>query len=138
MKVHLIAVGKAKAPFPEPDAHYRKLLSRHQPVEVIEVRDEANIERRIPEPRPRRRARPRRQVRSLAGLGELAGGAAPRRPRRLLHGRRARGLPPEPWTSPTSALARARRRWPTSSPASCCSSSSSARHKILAGEPYHH
>ncbi len=48
LKVHLITVGKAKAPFLEPDAHYRKLLSRHQPVEVIEVRDEANIEGRIP------------------------------------------------------------------------------------------
>ena len=48
MKVHLISVGKAKAPFIEADAHYRKLLQHHQPVEVIEVRDEANIEGRLP------------------------------------------------------------------------------------------
>lgn len=48
MKVKLIAVGKAKAPFLEADAHYRKLLGRHQPVEVIEVRDEANVEGRLP------------------------------------------------------------------------------------------
>ena len=44
----MITVGKAKEPFLAADAHYRKLLQRHQPVEVIEVRDEANIEGRIP------------------------------------------------------------------------------------------
>lgn len=49
MRVALIAVGKVKAPFAEADAHYRKLLQRHQPVEVIEVRDEAAIGSRIPE-----------------------------------------------------------------------------------------
>jgi 23S rRNA (pseudouridine1915-N3)-methyltransferase len=48
LKVVLIAVGKAKAPFAEADAHYRKLLSRRLPVEVIEVRDELNIIGRIP------------------------------------------------------------------------------------------
>jgi 23S rRNA (pseudouridine1915-N3)-methyltransferase len=48
MKVVVIAVGKAKAPFAEADAHYRKMLQRHQPVEMIEVRDELNIEGRIP------------------------------------------------------------------------------------------
>jgi 23S rRNA (pseudouridine1915-N3)-methyltransferase len=46
--VVVITVGKAKEPFLEADAHYRKLLQRHQRVEVIEVRDEANIEGRIP------------------------------------------------------------------------------------------
>jgi len=49
VKVSLIAVGKVKAPFAEADAHYRKMLGRHQPVEVIEVRDELNVEGRIPE-----------------------------------------------------------------------------------------
>ncbi|MDP9188671.1 MAG: 23S rRNA (pseudouridine(1915)-N(3))-methyltransferase RlmH [Actinomycetota bacterium] len=44
----LIAVGKAKAPFLDADAHYRKMLQRHQPVEVVEVRDELNIAGRIP------------------------------------------------------------------------------------------
>jgi len=48
LKVILITVGKAKDPFVEADAHYRKMLQRHQPVEVIEVRDELNIEGRIP------------------------------------------------------------------------------------------
>ena len=49
MKVHLITVGKAKEPFLAPDTHYRKLLQRHQPVEVVEVRDEAVVQNRIPE-----------------------------------------------------------------------------------------
>jgi 23S rRNA (pseudouridine1915-N3)-methyltransferase len=48
LKVVVIAVGKVKVPFAEADAHYRKLLQRHQPVEVIEVRDELNIEGRVP------------------------------------------------------------------------------------------
>lgn len=49
MRVTLIAVGKVKAPFAEADAHYRRLLQRHQPVEVIEVRDEAQVASRIPD-----------------------------------------------------------------------------------------
>jgi 23S rRNA (pseudouridine1915-N3)-methyltransferase len=48
LKVTLLTVGKAKAPFLEADAHYRKLLGRHQPVEVIEVRDELNLPGRVP------------------------------------------------------------------------------------------
>jgi 23S rRNA (pseudouridine1915-N3)-methyltransferase len=52
MKVTIAVVGKIKAPFAEADAHYRKLLQRHLPVEVVEVREEAELERRIP-PRSR-------------------------------------------------------------------------------------
>ena len=47
MKVTLVAVGKVKAPFAAVDAHYRKMLRRHQPVEVIELRDEVDVEGRI-------------------------------------------------------------------------------------------
>jgi 23S rRNA (pseudouridine1915-N3)-methyltransferase len=48
MRTILLTVGRAKAPFSEADAHYRKLLSRHQPVEVIEARDDADLVRRLP------------------------------------------------------------------------------------------
>jgi 23S rRNA (pseudouridine1915-N3)-methyltransferase len=48
VKVTVVVVGKVKAPFADADAHYRKMLRRHQPVEVIEVRDEVNVEGRIP------------------------------------------------------------------------------------------
>jgi 23S rRNA (pseudouridine1915-N3)-methyltransferase len=49
LRATLIAVGKVKAPFADADAHYRRLLQRHQPVEVIEVRDEPAIAGRIPD-----------------------------------------------------------------------------------------
>ncbi|HKG37197.1 MAG TPA: 23S rRNA (pseudouridine(1915)-N(3))-methyltransferase RlmH [Solirubrobacterales bacterium] len=49
MKVTIAAVGKIKAPFAEADAHYRKMLQRHLPVDLVEVRDEADLERRVPE-----------------------------------------------------------------------------------------
>jgi 23S rRNA (pseudouridine1915-N3)-methyltransferase len=49
MNITVITVGKAKEPFVAVDSHYRKMLQRHQPVEVIEVRDELNIEGRIPD-----------------------------------------------------------------------------------------
>jgi 23S rRNA (pseudouridine1915-N3)-methyltransferase len=48
VKVTVAAVGKIKAPFVEADAHYRKMLRRHLPVDVVEVRDEVNLEGRIP------------------------------------------------------------------------------------------
>ncbi|MFM9044060.1 MAG: 23S rRNA (pseudouridine(1915)-N(3))-methyltransferase RlmH [bacterium] len=49
MKTTLIAVGKARAPFAEADAHYLKLLSRRLPVELIEVRDGESVAARVPE-----------------------------------------------------------------------------------------
>jgi 23S rRNA (pseudouridine1915-N3)-methyltransferase len=48
LKVLIVAVGKIKEPFAEADGHYRKLLQRHQPVEMIEVRDEVNLAGRVP------------------------------------------------------------------------------------------
>ena len=48
MRVTVAVVGKVKAPFAEADAHYRKMLQRQLPVEVIEVRDEGALEGRIP------------------------------------------------------------------------------------------
>jgi 23S rRNA (pseudouridine1915-N3)-methyltransferase len=48
VKLTIAAVGKIKAPFAEADAHYRRMLQRHQPVQMIEVRDEVNVEGRIP------------------------------------------------------------------------------------------
>jgi 23S rRNA (pseudouridine1915-N3)-methyltransferase len=48
VRVTVAVVGKIKAPFAEADAHYRKMLQRHLPVEIVEVRDEVNLEGRIP------------------------------------------------------------------------------------------
>jgi 23S rRNA (pseudouridine1915-N3)-methyltransferase len=48
LNVLIVAVGKIKEPFAEADAHYRKLLQRHQPAELIEVRDEVNLAGQVP------------------------------------------------------------------------------------------
>jgi 23S rRNA (pseudouridine1915-N3)-methyltransferase len=48
MRTTLLAVGRIKAPFLAAEAHYRKLLSRHYPVEVVEVRSPAELARRLP------------------------------------------------------------------------------------------
>ena len=52
MKVTLIAVGKARAPYLDDLAHYEKLLGRYVKLESIELRDDATEEqvtRRVPE-----------------------------------------------------------------------------------------
>lgn len=48
MRTTLLTVGRIKPPFAEADAHYRKLLRRYQPLEVVEARDDADLVRRIP------------------------------------------------------------------------------------------
>jgi len=52
VKVTLIAVGKARAPYLDDLAHYEKLLGRYVKLESIELRDDATEEqvtRRVPE-----------------------------------------------------------------------------------------
>ena len=49
MRYVVLAVGKARPPYVDDVAHYRRLLARHARVEVIEVRDDEQLERRIPE-----------------------------------------------------------------------------------------
>lgn len=48
MKTTVLTVGKAKAPFADAEAHYRKLLTRYLPVEVEEARDDEALIRRLP------------------------------------------------------------------------------------------
>jgi 23S rRNA (pseudouridine1915-N3)-methyltransferase len=49
VKTVLLTVGRVRAPFAEADGHYRKLLGRYQPLEVIEAQDDAELLRRLPE-----------------------------------------------------------------------------------------
>lgn len=52
MKVTLIAVGKARAPYLDDIAHYEKLLRPYVKLESIELRDDADSEqvtRRVPD-----------------------------------------------------------------------------------------
>jgi 23S rRNA (pseudouridine1915-N3)-methyltransferase len=49
VKYTVLAVGRIRPPFADDEAHYRRLLTPHARVELIEVRDDAALERRIPE-----------------------------------------------------------------------------------------
>jgi len=49
VKYTVVAVGKIRPPYADDDAHYRKMLGGHARVEIVEVRDGEQLERRIPE-----------------------------------------------------------------------------------------
>ena len=49
MKIVVLAVGRIKAPYADDVQHYRKLLTGQARVEVIEVRDDDQVAKRIPE-----------------------------------------------------------------------------------------
>ena len=48
MRTTLLVVGKVRPPYDDADAHYRKLLSRYQPLDVVEVKTDRDLERRLP------------------------------------------------------------------------------------------
>jgi 23S rRNA (pseudouridine1915-N3)-methyltransferase len=45
----VLAVGRLRPPFTDDVQHYSKLLSRHTRVDLVEVREDDELERRIPE-----------------------------------------------------------------------------------------
>jgi 23S rRNA (pseudouridine1915-N3)-methyltransferase len=47
--VIVLAVGRLRPPFADDVQHYRKLLAGHTRLELIEVREDERVERRIPE-----------------------------------------------------------------------------------------
>lgn len=49
MRVIVVAVGRLRAPFADDVEHYRKLLSGYIRLELVEVRDDAQVLRRLPE-----------------------------------------------------------------------------------------
>ena len=49
MKILVVAVGRLRAPFADDVQHYQKLLTRHVRLELIEVREDELVHRRIPE-----------------------------------------------------------------------------------------
>jgi 23S rRNA (pseudouridine1915-N3)-methyltransferase len=48
VKYTVIAVGRIRPPFSDAMQHYAKMLAGKAHVELVEVRDEAQVERRIP------------------------------------------------------------------------------------------
>jgi 23S rRNA (pseudouridine1915-N3)-methyltransferase len=49
MRILVIAVGRLRPPFQDDVEHYRRLLAGHARVELIEVREDERVPRRIPE-----------------------------------------------------------------------------------------
>ena len=49
MRTLVLAVGRLRPPFADDVQHYQRLLARHAKIEVIELRDEERVERRIPD-----------------------------------------------------------------------------------------
>jgi 23S rRNA (pseudouridine1915-N3)-methyltransferase len=48
VKYTVVAVGRIRPPFADDVEHYAKMLSRKARVELVEVRDDDDVERRIP------------------------------------------------------------------------------------------
>ena len=49
MRILVVAVGRLRPPFSDDVQHYQKLLARHVKLELIEVREDDHVNRRIPE-----------------------------------------------------------------------------------------
>jgi len=49
VRLIVLAVGRLREPFADDVGHYAKLLSRHARLELIEVREDEQVARRIPE-----------------------------------------------------------------------------------------
>jgi 23S rRNA (pseudouridine1915-N3)-methyltransferase len=49
VRIIVLAVGKLKPPWADDVAHYAKLLGRHARVELVEVADDEQVARRLPE-----------------------------------------------------------------------------------------
>ncbi len=45
----MLAVGRVRPPYADDVQHYERLLSRHARVEIVEVREDEQVQRRIPE-----------------------------------------------------------------------------------------
>lgn len=49
MRIVVVAVGRLRPPFADDVRHYQKLLARHVKLELIEVREDDHVRRRLPE-----------------------------------------------------------------------------------------
>ena len=48
MRTLVVAVGRLRPPFQDDVQHYQKLLARHARLELLEVREDEAVERRLP------------------------------------------------------------------------------------------
>jgi 23S rRNA (pseudouridine1915-N3)-methyltransferase len=49
VRIIVLAVGRLRAPFTDDVQHYQKLLSRYVRLELVEVREDEQVARRLPE-----------------------------------------------------------------------------------------
>lgn len=49
MRIIVVAVGRLRPPFADDVQHYQKLLARHTRLELVEVREDEQVARRLPE-----------------------------------------------------------------------------------------
>jgi 23S rRNA (pseudouridine1915-N3)-methyltransferase len=49
VRILVVAVGRLRPPFSDDVQHYQKLLARHVKLELVEVREDDHVSRRIPE-----------------------------------------------------------------------------------------
>ena len=49
MRLVVLAVGRLRPPFADDIEHYAKLLKRHARLELVEVREDEAVERRLPD-----------------------------------------------------------------------------------------
>lgn len=49
MRIVVVAVGRLRPPYADDIQHYQKLLARHARIELIEVREDERVARRIPD-----------------------------------------------------------------------------------------
>jgi 23S rRNA (pseudouridine1915-N3)-methyltransferase len=49
VRIVVVAVGRLRPPFADDVQHYQKLLARHTRLELIEVREDEHVFRRLPE-----------------------------------------------------------------------------------------
>ncbi len=49
MRIVVVAVGRLRPPFADDVQHYQKLLARHTRLELVEVREDEQVSRRLPD-----------------------------------------------------------------------------------------
>ena len=49
MRIVVVAVGRLRPPFADDIQHYQKLIARHARLELIEVREDEHVARRLPD-----------------------------------------------------------------------------------------
>jgi 23S rRNA (pseudouridine1915-N3)-methyltransferase len=49
VRIVVVAIGRLRPPFTDDVQHYQKLLARHVRLELIEVREDEHVARRLPE-----------------------------------------------------------------------------------------